>query len=319
MPSELSSERPGERVRVILNPSAAHGRTLRRLAEIEEALRRHDLKHEILLTQGPAHATELGRAAKADGVDVVAVVGGDGTLNEVVQAYLDENGEPVAGPDLMLIPSGTGGDFKRTLGLDGSIDDAVGRIRKGTRRPIDLGVLRFEPHPGQVPFRAFVNVASFGIGGQVDALVNSTPKWMGGKASFFLATLRAMARYKNASVRVKVDGHEWYEGPVFNVAVANGRFFGGGMKIAPQADPSDGRFELVCIGDLTKLEAVGLSSKIYKGEHLSAAGVKATVGTRVEAEPMHAWASVLLDVDGEQPGKLPMTATIAHGALTFRA
>jgi diacylglycerol kinase family enzyme len=142
---------------------------------------------------------------------------------------------------------------------------------------------------------------------------------MGGKASFFLATLRAMARYHNASVRVKVDGQEWYEGPVFNVAIANGRFFGGGMLIAPQADPSDGRFEVVCIGDLTKLEAAGLSSKIYKGKHLTAAGVKATVGTRVEAEPMHAWATVLLDVDGEQPGKLPMTATIAHGALTFRA
>jgi YegS/Rv2252/BmrU family lipid kinase len=319
MSIEPSSERAGERVRVILNPSAAHGRTLRRLPEIEEALRRHDLKHEILLTQGPGDATELGRAAKADGVDVVAVVGGDGTLNEVVQAYVDEKGEPATGPDLVLVPSGTGGDFKRTLGLAGSIDDAIGRIRHGKRRPIDLGVLRFDPHAGHSPVRAFVNVASFGIGGQVDALANSSPKWMGGKASFFLATLRAMARYNNASVRVKVDAQDWYEGPVFNVAIANGRFFGGGMMIAPQADPSDGRLEVVCIGDLTKLEAAGLSSKIYKGEHLSAAGVKATVGTRIEAEPMHAWASVLLDVDGEQPGKLPMTATIAQGALTFRA
>lgn len=89
--------------------------------------------------------------------------------------------------------------------------------------------------------------------------------------------------------------------------------------IAPQADSSDGRFDVVCIGDLTKLEAAGLSSKIYKGKHLTAAGVKATSGTRVDAEPMHAWATVLLDVDGEQPGKLPMTATIAQGALTFRA
>lgn len=319
MPSEPPSERPGERVRVILNPSAAHGRALRRLPAIEEALRRQDLKHEILLTRGPGNATELGRAAMADGIDVVAVVGGDGTLNEVVQAYLDDRGEAVAGPDIVLIPGGTGGDFKRTLGLSGSIDDAVGRIRSGRRRPIDLGVLRFEPHAGQAPVRAFVNVASFGIGGQVDAIVNSTPKWMGGKASFFLATLRAMVRYKNASVRVKVNGEEWYEGPAFNVALANGRFFGGGMMIAPHADPSDGRFEVVCIGDLTKLEAAGLSSKIYKGEHLSAAGVKATTGTRIEAEPMHAWATVLLDVDGEQPGRLPMTATIAQRALTFRA
>ncbi len=308
-----------DRVRVILNPRAAAGKALARMPEVEAALRANELEHEIVLTQGPGNATELANAARADGIGVVAVMGGDGTLNEVVQAFVSPEGEPVPGPDLALIPSGTGGDFKRTLGLSGAIADAVGRIRHGSPRPVDLGVLRFDPHPGQSGVRAFVNVTSFGIGGQVDALVNSGPKWLGGKASFFYATVRAMAGYKNASVRVRVDGELWYEGPAFNVAIANGRFFGGGMMIAPQADPSDGRFEAVCIGDLTKLEAMGLSSKIYKGTHLEAHGVKVGFGTKVEAEAMHAWATVLLDVDGEQPGKLPVTATIAKGALTFRA
>jgi YegS/Rv2252/BmrU family lipid kinase len=315
-----------ERVRVILNPRAGAGLALRRLGAIEECLRRYELSHEILLTQAGGHATELARAAIADGVDVVAAVGGDGTLNEVVQAYLDEKGEPRKGPDLALIPMGTGGDFKRTLGLSGAVDEAVGRIRHGTRRPIDLGILRFVPHAsatggaggGTEGVRAFVNVVSFGIGGQVDAIVNGMPKWLGGRASFFAGTLQAMARYRNASVRVRVDGTTWFEGPIFNVAIANGRFFGGGMMIAPQADPSDGRFEVVSLGDLTRMEALGLSAKIYKGAHLAADGVKVTTGTRIEAEPMHPWASVLLDVDGEQPGKLPATATIAKGALTFR-
>jgi diacylglycerol kinase family enzyme len=183
---------------------------------------------------------------------------------------------------------------------------------------MDLGVLRFVAHEGGERTRAFVNVASFGIGGQVDAIVNAMPKWLGGRASFFVGTLQAMVRYRNASVRVRVDGTTWFEGPVFNVAIANGRFFGGGMMIAPQADPSDGRFEVVSLGDLTRAEAIGLSSKIYKGAHLAAEGVKVTTGTTIEAEPMHPWASVLLDVDGEQPGKLPATATIAKGALTFR-
>jgi diacylglycerol kinase (ATP) len=306
------------RVRVILNPRAGAGIAVRRLPSIEESLRRYELSHEILLTQSAGHATELARAAIADGVDVVAAVGGDGTLNEVVQAYLDEAGQPKKGPDLALIPMGTGGDFKRTLGLSGAIDEAVGRIRHGTRRPVDLGMLRFVSHAGGEAVRAFVNVASFGIGGQVDAIVNGMPKWLGGRASFFAGTLQAMARYRNASVRVRVDGTTWFEGPIFNVAVANGRFFGGGMMIAPQADPSDGRFEIVSLGDLTRMEALGLSAKIYKGAHLAAEGVKVTTGTLVEAEPVHPWASVLLDVDGEQPGKLPATATIAKGALTFR-
>jgi YegS/Rv2252/BmrU family lipid kinase len=307
------------RVRVVLNPNAAAGAAMRRVSAIGDAMRRYDLKHEIVLTKAPGHAAELTRAAKADGADVVAVVGGDGTLNEVVQAYIDAKGEPVKGPDLALIPCGTGGDFKKTLGLSGSLDEAVARIKHGGRRSLDLGVLRITTHEGGTAPYAFVNIASFGIGGQVDALVNTAPKWLGGKASFYVATLRAMASYKNASVRVKVDGATWYEGPVFNCAIANGRFFGGGMMIAPTADPSDGRFEVVAVGDLPKKDILGLSGKIYKGAHLAADGVRVTHGARVEAEPMHPWASVLLDIDGEQPGKLPLRADVAHGALTFRA
>jgi diacylglycerol kinase (ATP) len=310
-------ERP--KVRVILNPNAAAGAALHKVGIIGETLRRYDLPHEIVLTRARGHAKELARAATADGVDVIAVVGGDGTLNEVAQAYLGDSGEAVPGPDLALIPSGTGGDFKKTLGMSGALDEAIARIRHGQRRPIDLGVLRLVATNGEEKLQAFVNIASFGIGGQVDAIVDGSPKWLGGKAAFFLATARAMTSYKNASVRVKVDGKPWFEGPIFNVAIANGRFFGGGMMIAPHADPSDGRFECVALGDLTRTEVFGLSAKIYQGAHLAAADVRVISGTRVEAEPLHPWANVLLDVDGEQPGRLPVKATLLKGALTFRA
>jgi len=315
----VSDSRTAPRVRVILNPSAASGAALHKVGIIGDTLRRFDLAHEIVLTRARGHAKELALAAAADGVDVIAVVGGDGTLNEVAQAYVGEDGEAVAGPDLAIIPCGTGGDFKKTLGLSGALDEAVARIRHGQRRPIDLGVLRLHTKNGDERIHAFVNIASFGIGGEVDAIVNSSPKWLGGKASFFMATLRAMTTYKNAGVRVKVDGNPWFEGPIFNVAIANGRFFGGGMMIAPHADPSDGRFECVAIGDLTRAEVIGLSPKIYQGAHLGSHDVRVTSGTRVEAEPLHPWGNVLLDVDGEQPGKLPVKATLLKGALTFRA
>lgn len=311
----------GPHVRVILNPSAASGLAMRKIGEIGDVLRRYELRHEIVLTRAQGHAVELADAARADGVDVIAVVGGDGTLNEVVQAYVGADGVAIPGPDLALIPCGTGGDFKKTLGMSGALDEAIGRIRHGARRPIDLGVLRITDHGGNLRTHAFVNIASFGIGGQVDALVNAggPARVLGGKAAFFVATLRAMAVYRNASVRVKVDGATWFEGPVFNVAIANGRFFGGGMMIAPQADPSDGRFEVVALGDLTRAEIVGLTPKVYRGAHLSQDGVRVTHGVRIEAEAIHPWATVLADVDGEQPGKLPLLATIAKGALTFRA
>ncbi len=305
-------------VRVILNPTAGQGRARAKLSEIERALAAHDGRTEILVTHGPGHAAELARAAHAEGVDVIAVVGGDGTLNEVVQAYAGPDGQPRPGPDLALIPCGTGGDWRRTLGLHTDIGVAVARAVGGQRREIDLGVVEFDPHPGQAPVRAFINVASFGLSGAVDAIVKQTPDVLGGKAAFFVATLRAMARFTNPSVRVRVDGAPWLEGPSMTVALGNGRFFGGGMMIAPDADPSDGKLSIVSLGDLTRRGAIGLTSKSYSRTHVGVRGVKVTSGTRVEAEPTHAWATVLLDVDGEQPGKLPMVATIHRAALKFR-
>src|SRR5262245_12208128 len=128
MSSGPQARRPA-RVRVILNPMAAGGAALHKVRDVEDALHRYELAHEIVLTRTRGHAAELARAARSDGADVIAIVGGDGTLNEVVQAYLGPDGEPVSGPDLALIPSGTGGDFKRTFGMSGAIDEAVARIR----------------------------------------------------------------------------------------------------------------------------------------------------------------------------------------------
>lgn len=307
------------RVLVIANPMSGGGATARRLPEIERALRRHGLRYQISCTTRPGHASVLAAGARARGVDVVAAVGGDGTLNEVAQAWIDADGKPVESPDLALIPSGSGGDFRKTVGLSNSIDEAVARIRYARPRPIDLGVLELSDHEGRPIRRAFVNIASFGVGGLTDEIVNRAPKWLGGKAVFFGGTVLAMLRYKNAGVRVRIDGAPFYEGPIFNVAIANGRYFGGGMKIAPHADPSDGRFEIVAIGDLAKTEVLALSSKIYSGSHLAETGVAVGQGKVVEAEPIHPWTSVLMDVDGEAPGKLPLRATLLPGAIALRA
>lgn len=305
-------------VRVILNPTAGQGKARSLLGDIERALAPHEGRSEIMVTHGPGHAADLARAAHAEGVQVIAVVGGDGTLNEVVQAYVSPDGEPRPGPDLALIPCGTGGDFRRTMNLATNVDIAVARVTSGQRKKVDLGVLRFEPHPGFAPVRAFLNVASFGLSGAVDAVVKDTPRILGGKAAFFVATLRAMAKFTNPSVRIKVDGQPWFEGPSMTVAMGNGRYFGGGMMITPEADPSDGKLSVVSLGDLTKRQAIGLTSHIYSGTHLNHHGVRSIQGSRIEAEPTHAWAEVLLDVDGEQPGKLPVVATVHPGAITFR-
>lgn len=304
------------KVRVIINPRAGSGKAERSIADIERALRRYRLSHELVRTNGPMDATRLVAEAIDDGVDVVAIVGGDGTLNEASRAFIDESGRPRRGriPDLAIIPAGTGGDWRKTFGLSESIDDAVRRIANPTRRPVDLGLLRLETNDGKHQFHTFLNIASFGISGVADKLVNESPKWMGGKIAFFLGTLRASLAYRNAPVRVKVDGKTLVEGRIFVVAIANGRYFGGGMKIAPHADPSDGKLEVVVLGDLNRVEAFGLAPRIYQGTHLSMAKVQVASGASIEAEPLDGH-DVWLDVDGETPGRLPVSATVLPSAL----
>lgn len=307
------------KVRVIINPRAGSGKAERRIADIERALRRYRLSHELVRTLGPNDATRLVTEAIEDGIDVVAIVGGDGTLNEASRAFVDDAGRPLERelPDLALIPAGTGGDLRKTFDLSESIDEAVRRIAQPTRRPLDLGVLRLQNHDGTSSVHTFLNIASFGISGITDRLVNEAPKWMGGKIAFFLGALRASLSYRNAPVRVKVDGKTLVEGRIFVVALANGRYFGGGMKIAPHADPSDGKLEVVVLGDINRVEAVGLAPRIYRGTHLSMAKVRVASGATIEAEPLDG-DDVWLDVDGETPGRLPLSATVLPSALHLR-
>ncbi len=307
------------RLRLIVNPKAGAGSAKRRIPEISAALKRAGLAHEVAETRGPGDAKRLVEEARREAVDCIAVVGGDGTLNEVSQAYLSPDGSPLPGPDLALLPAGTGGDFRKTFHLELDIDEAVERIRTSEPRPLDLGILTLVGDDGNEVVRAFLNITSFGIGGLTNRIVNTTPKWMGGRAAFFLGTLRAMFVYRNAPVRVRVDGELVTEGPIFNVAIANGRYFGGGMQIAPDADPSDGKLDVVVLGDLGRAGAVALSKHIYGGTHIGREHVTTKRGTRIDAEPLRKDYEVLIDMDGETPGRLPLSARVAKGALAIRA
>ncbi|HEY3494588.1 MAG TPA: diacylglycerol kinase family protein [Polyangiaceae bacterium] len=307
------------RVALIVNPTAGSRAGARRAPALKAALERASASAEIFETKGPGDAQRIAGECFHQPFDVIAVVGGDGTLNEVSQAYLDQDGNPRSGPPLAVLPLGTGGDFRKTLGLGAGLDEAVERLLASEPRPFDLGVLDVTTHDGGRARRAFVNITSFGLGGLTDRIVNSGPKWLGGKAAFYLATFRGLLAYRNAPVRVTVDGEVWLESPIVNVALANGRYFGGGMMIAPEADPSDGKLDVVALGDLTKLETVGLTQHIYSGSHLGRPGITSTRGSVVEAEALVPNEQVLIDMDGETPGRLPLVARVAPGALWIRA
>jgi YegS/Rv2252/BmrU family lipid kinase len=301
------------KIRIIVNPRAGAGAAARSAGAVSAALRAAGAAHDMKETLTPGDATRLAREAREDSVDVVAVVGGDGTLNEVAQAYLGESG-PVAGPRIAPIPAGTGGDFCRLFQLDRDPERAASRITKGTPKALDLGVLDVVSEHGQPVRKAFLNIGSFGVSGRIDRIVNRGPKWLGGRIAYAVGTVRAMSVYRNAPVAIKVDGKNWYEGRIMVVAIANGRYFGGGMKVAPAADPSDGLFDVVSIGDLAFAEALVLSPSLYAGKHVEHRRVLSTRAIRVEATPLSK-SPVYVDADGETPGQLPLTATIFGKAL----
>jgi diacylglycerol kinase (ATP) len=272
---------------------------------------------EVTETQGPGDGRRLASECFTSSVDFVSVVGGDGTLNDVCQAYLDPQGQPQSGPPLALVPFGTGGDFRRTLALPTNLDAIVERIAKAVPRPIDLGIVELTSHDGSPSRRGFLNVASFGLGGLTAGIVNRGSKWMGGKAAFYLGVLRGLVAYQNVPVRITVDGSVWHEAPIVNVALANGRYFGGGMLVAPEARPDDGLLDVIAIGDLGKLGVVAQTPRIYAGTHVDLPSVSSTRGRQIEAVPLAPRSNVLLELDGETPGRLPLRARVAPGAVSF--
>ncbi len=303
------------RLRAVVNPRAGGGTAARKISELGRELARARLGAEIVATTGPEHATELASQAFRDRVNCLMVVGGDGTVSEVCQAYLSSDERVDTLPRLALIPAGTGSDLCKTLGLSGSIPDAVDNVVGGAVRSVDLGAVELVRHDGAQGLFAFVNVTSFGLGGLTDLIVNRGRKWMGGRVTFFLGALRALYAYRNIPVVVRVDGQDCLEAPVLNVAIANGRYFGGGMKIAPDADPSDGLLDVVAVYDLTRAQGLGLAHRIYRGTHVGCPGVRVARGRVVEAIPVRAGDEVLIDLDGQTPGRLPLSASVLPGVL----
>ena len=301
----------------IVNPRGANGKVGRLWPSVLEEARARLPDVRQRLTRGPMEASRLTREALEEGAGTVVAVGGDGTLNEVVNGFMGPDGEPVR-PEacLALLPMGTGGDFRKTMSMTKDVGEGLARIAGPGHRQLDVGRLGFVDHEGRPATRYFLNIASFGIGGLVDRLVNKTTKVFGGRISFMMATLRAFRQYRPHRIRLRLDDGPWEEVSPLNVAVANGQYFGGGMWVAPMADPGDGKFEVIHIPHPGLLRFLLDGTKIYKGTHLELPGTWHRSASRVEAECEE---EVLLDVDGEAPGRLPATFVLIESRIRMKA
>jgi diacylglycerol kinase (ATP) len=235
-------------------------------------------------------------------------VGGDGTLNEVV------NGIARREVELATIPLGTGMDFVRTYGIPTAFDDAVLVARDGRPRTIDAGLVHYRTWGGASAERWFANVGSVGMSGAVAQRANGMSKALGGKATFFYALTRVFLSWENTEVTVRLDDAE-RRGRMHDVIVANGIWHGGGMMLAPDAQPDDGLFEVVLIGDVGKVDFLTTAPKIYKGKHVGHPKVEVLRSARVEVDAAE---HLPIEVEGEQVGTTPAAFELVPDALRVR-
>jgi len=309
---------------LVINPSSAAGATGRHFDDISQAVRREVGDHGHAFTERPMHAAEITRKALFDGHDLIVAVGGDGTINEVVNGFFAPavpGEEPRAlgsSAALGLLPRGTGGDLRRSVGLNGNLLACAARL-KGERRPIDVGRVDFIGHDGKPASRLFLNVGEAGVGARVVDLANKSSKLLGGKITFMLASLRALTGWRDLAVRASFDGGPAEELDVTTLAVANGRYFGGGMMVAPEASLEDGLFHVTIWRGFTLTDFVLKSGSMYDGTHVKLAGTRTLTARTIQLEPGRSATEpalpVLIEVDGEQIGRLPATFSLLPGAL----
>jgi diacylglycerol kinase (ATP) len=308
------------RTLAIVNPQSAAGRARKEWPSLSRTLRGRYGDFETQFTSRAGEATDLARQGIQDGFETILAVGGDGTLNEVSNGFFQPPtpGQPLVtlNPNaaLGLFPFGTGGDFRKTLGIPKAPNEAARTLRDAKRRPLDVGKIDYVTPSGEKKSRAFVNIASFGLSGVVDEFVEKGPKWIGGKLSFFLASAQATLQYTPQEVKLELDGQSIYEGPVYFTSVANGQYFGGGMWVAPEARLDDGVFDVIIVRGMPKAKWLLHGSSIYSGKHLRLPETSTHRGKKLVAKSL-SHEPVRLDVDGEQPGALDATFEIFPGAI----
>ena len=302
---------------VIVNPQAGNGRTEKIWPNIESALEKSIGSFEVLQTTCRGDATDLSRRILAvDTVRIVAV-GGDGHLNEVLNGFI-ENDLPV-NPEarLSFVMTGTGCDFQRSLGIYGKWQNAAAKLKDAKVRKIDVGKVTYTAADKTQKIRYFDNIASFGLSGAVDHCLEHSRlrDYLGGSPLFLWATIKTVFTHPNQSIRFRIN-----DGPEEEICsrlglLANGRYFGGAMHAAPEAELDDGLLDLLMLKEISVAKFLWHLPKIYKGTHLKIPEIFFQKVRKFTAESSE---QVILDIDGESPGYLAATFEVLPKILNLQ-
>ena len=302
----------------IINPAAARGTAQQSWNAARRELLDLGLAFTECVTSRAGEATEIARAALHNGIACIIAVGGDGTLNEVVNGYLDDAGQAInSSAAIGLLPCGTGSDFRRSLGWKARAD-ALRALAESKTTTIDALRIEFRDKNSVLASRVCLNAATFGLGGETAAVVNQwrsrLPKWIGGRACYIAATVRALEQYRNVPVRVLLDNERELRMMSNLLVMANGRFAGGGMMLAPHAELNDGWLDVILTDDVTRWDIIKELPRIQRGAHLKNPKVSET---RAREVTITSDVPLALEIDGEHAGSTPARLTVLPAAVQF--
>ena len=299
---------------IIVNPASGGGSGSRDWNRAVSTIQSHFGPFDRIFTESPGHAFRIAREESLGGRRFLIAFGGDGTISEVARGILSTE----ADTELGVFPHGTGSDFVRSLELPSRLADAATSLSDGRTVRMDVGSVTYRAANGDTESRHFINSSSFGLSGEVTQNTNSSSKSLGGLISFASSTVKTAFTFDHPDVFLEIDDEPARRLPITTVCFNNGRFFGGGMKIAPEASMVDGQLDLIVVRKLPFRRILAQGPRLYAGAHLSLPEVHHQLAATVRAWPVDSHVEVPLEVDGESPGTLPANFGIRPMALRVR-
>ncbi len=277
---------------IIFNPTAGAGRSAKTLQHVEQHLKNKNVNYTIMETEYKEHAVELAKGAIGKGYDGIISVGGEGTLLEIAQSIQD------TGEILGIIPAGTGNDFRESIG-------ALDIILEGHSRRIDVGLLNGK--------KCFLNVAGTGFDVDVVKNTNRIRRFFTGGLAYLLGIIISILGYKSLNLDITMDGRK-LERTVLLIVVANGKCFGGGLRIAPDSSVFDGILNVVILNRIAKWRILFELPKLKRGEleKINVAEQFTCKQITIDCAEKQRF-----DIDGDIDGETPMTFTIKPNSLNI--